>query len=226
MLLLFYLCFAATPDFNSHSVRRQSVTTVSCVIWWVTSLTDLGAELRLKGSLFHITPSPSEFKSKWLQASHLREKNGETGVICRPVAATGQLVGHCIGGKVSSRLHLQWPGTPGTPAATTALGAKSVASCTYSGQEHQKQQQLHVHPGQRNWAACTRSQLQETISIRLRWKRRLKSSRKFIPGVPGESIRRRKHIHKHMHQQHQQKAVGWSTTSTMASAKITYPGTV
>ena len=147
MLLLFYLCFAATPDFNSHSVRRQSVTTVSCVIWWVTSLTDLGAELRLKGSLFHIPPSPSEFKSKLLQASHLREKNGETGVICRPVAATGQLVGHCIGGKVSSRLHLQWPGTPGTPAATTALGAKSVASCTYSGQEHQKHQQLHVHRG-------------------------------------------------------------------------------
>ena len=105
-------------------------------------------------------------------------------MICRPVAATGQLVGHCIGGKVSSRLHLQWPGTPGTPAATTALGAKSVASCTYSGQEHQKQQQLHVHPGQRNWAACTRSQLQETISIRLRVEKETQEQPEVYPRCP------------------------------------------
>ena len=161
MLLLFYLCFAATPDFNSHSVRRQSVTTVSCVIWWVTSLTDLGAELRLKGSLFHITPSPSEFKSKWLQASHLREKNGETGVICRPVAATGQLVGHCIGGKVSSKLHLQWPGTPEAPAATCASGAKELsglhkesASRNYQHQaqmEKETQEQPEVYPRCPRW---------------------------------------------------------------------------
>ena len=46
-------------------------------------------------------------------------------MICRPVAATGQLVGHCIGGKVSSKLHFQWPGTPGA----LAMVRNTISTC-------------------------------------------------------------------------------------------------
>ena len=187
------------PDFNSHSVQCQSVTTVTRIatksnnswkpnwlpisqekvskgqLWEVTwgLLKTLSASLRVhlgsrfgspleiilgsfdgslvwhilepnasKGPCFTLPPHPWIwiwcFRLKSLQTSHLRERKGKL--------------------EWSAGRWRQW--AVGWLGSSSALGQsqKSVASCTCTGQEHQK---LQVHWSQRNWVAFTRDQDQE-----------------------------------------------------------------